>query len=442
MATEGSVKFDEALVKQVMYQLLYGLAHMHKHGFMHRDLKPENLLTTGHPTTGDFTVKLADFGLARELRARPPYTEYVSTRWYRAPEVLLRFTSYSSPIDTFGAGMIMGELLAGQPLAPGTSEVNQMYLLCDLLGTPSQSAWPEGYRQAEKCGFRWPTTSSTGGALSDGKLTTVCPGISPTGLQFLTSLLAFNPAKRPTPAAALGHEWFADLPPDTLGMCDLPTTPSPTPPHAGSGAGGGSAPPSPLPATTPLGSTTRHHPALAAAGAATLTASASTAGLQQPQPLVSPVHRSPAAARGAAGMASAASPGLRGSATVASLPRGGRGGGSLAAAGGVAVSGKARPHADPDIDLQRLTDLHSSASAAEFTAALDALLVDMPSPGKPSEPAPAPAPAAAPAPVAEQPRAAAEGGSGVQGGQGGSPGSGVDLEGSLSIEALLEQLAP
>ena len=122
------------------------------------------------------------------------------------------------------------------------------------------------------------------------------------------------------------------------------------------------------------------------------------------------------------------------------------GGGSLAAAGGVAVSGKARPHVDPDIDLQRLTDLHSSASAAEFTAALDALLVDMPSPGKPSEPAPAPAPApaaaAAPAAVAEQPRAAAEGGSGVQGGQGGSPGSGVDLEGSLSIEALLEQLAP
>ncbi|XP_073947500.1 serine/threonine-protein kinase ICK-like [Choristoneura fumiferana] len=71
--------------RNVLLQVLRGLAHMHRHGFFHRDLKPENLLCSGPEL-----VKIADLGLARELRSRPPYTPYVSTRWYRAPEVLLR----------------------------------------------------------------------------------------------------------------------------------------------------------------------------------------------------------------------------------------------------------------------------------------------------------------------------------------------------------------
>jgi len=70
-----------------MFQLLQGLAYMHAQGFFHRDLKPENILAIKD------LVKLADFGLAREIRARPPFTDYVSTRWYRAPEILLRSTT-------------------------------------------------------------------------------------------------------------------------------------------------------------------------------------------------------------------------------------------------------------------------------------------------------------------------------------------------------------
>ena len=72
---------------------------MHKHGYFHRDMKPENLLVNGPDM-----VKIADFGLAREIRSRPPYTDYVSTRWYRAPEVLLRSTTYSAPIDIWAVG--------------------------------------------------------------------------------------------------------------------------------------------------------------------------------------------------------------------------------------------------------------------------------------------------------------------------------------------------
>ena len=79
---------------------------MHKHGFFHRDLKPENILYCKN--TG--MAKLCDFGLAREIRSRPPYTDYVSTRWYRAPEILLHSTNYNSPVDIFALGCIIAEL--------------------------------------------------------------------------------------------------------------------------------------------------------------------------------------------------------------------------------------------------------------------------------------------------------------------------------------------
>ena len=78
-------------------------------------------------------VKIADFGLAREVRSKPPYTEYVSTRWYRAPEVLLRAQQYSAPIDMFALGAIMAELFTLRPLFPGASEVRSLlYYLCHV----------------------------------------------------------------------------------------------------------------------------------------------------------------------------------------------------------------------------------------------------------------------------------------------------------------------
>ena len=83
-------------------------------------------------------MKIADFGLAREIRSRPPYTDYVSTRWYRAPEVLLRSTNYSSPIDMWAVGCIMAELYTLRPLFPGSSEVDEIFKICAVLGTPSK----------------------------------------------------------------------------------------------------------------------------------------------------------------------------------------------------------------------------------------------------------------------------------------------------------------
>lgn len=84
--------FREDEIRDLMYQVLQGLAHVHKHGYFHRDLKPENLLVTNN------IIKIADFGMARELSSTPPFTDYVSTRWYRAPEVLLQSSSYTPAI--------------------------------------------------------------------------------------------------------------------------------------------------------------------------------------------------------------------------------------------------------------------------------------------------------------------------------------------------------
>merc|ERR1719337_513994 len=142
--------FQESTIRNVMYQTVQALVAMHKHGYFHRDMKPENLLVTGD------VVKLADFGLAREIRARPPFTDYVSTRWYRAPEVLLRSAVYNSPLDLWACGGIMAELYTLRPLFPGSSESDQLYKICSVLGTPSQTSWPEGIKLAAQLGFRWP----------------------------------------------------------------------------------------------------------------------------------------------------------------------------------------------------------------------------------------------------------------------------------------------
>ena len=89
---------------------------MHTHGLFHRDLKPENLLFFNG------NVKVADFGLAKEVMSRPPHTDYVSTRWYRAPEILMHSTDYNTPSDIFAIGCIAAELYTGMPLFPGRNE--------------------------------------------------------------------------------------------------------------------------------------------------------------------------------------------------------------------------------------------------------------------------------------------------------------------------------
>lgn len=171
--------------------LLFGIS-----GFFHRDLKPENLLCMGPEL-----VKIADFGLARETRSRPPYTDYVSTRWYRAPEVLLRSTSYSSSIDIWAVGCIMAEIYTLRPLFPGSSEIDTIFKICQVLGTPKKNDWPEGYQLASAMNFRWPQCVPN-------NLKTLIPNASSDGIQIMRDMLQWDPKKRPTASKALRHPFF------------------------------------------------------------------------------------------------------------------------------------------------------------------------------------------------------------------------------------------
>jgi cyclin-dependent kinase-like len=126
------------LVRVLIYQLCQAIDFCHGNDVIHRDIKPENLLVSN-----DHKLKICDFGFARILsssRGGAPLTDYVATRWYRAPELLLGSTKYGRPVDIWAIGCIMGELVDGQPLFPGESEIDQLYVVQKVLGplTPEQ----------------------------------------------------------------------------------------------------------------------------------------------------------------------------------------------------------------------------------------------------------------------------------------------------------------
>uniref|UniRef100_A0A914DQM9 non-specific serine/threonine protein kinase n=1 Tax=Acrobeloides nanus TaxID=290746 RepID=A0A914DQM9_9BILA len=188
--------FPENVLRNIIYQVLQGLSFMHKNGFFHRDMKPENIMCNGTEL-----VKIADFGLAREIRSRPPFTDYVSTRWYRAPEILLRSTNYNSPIDIWALGCIMAEIYMLRPLFPGTSELDQIFKIVTILGTPPQEEWPEGYRLAAAMNFRFQQTKGI-------PMDTIVNTISSDGMKLMMDMLIWNPEKRPTAASCLKYKYF------------------------------------------------------------------------------------------------------------------------------------------------------------------------------------------------------------------------------------------
>jgi mitogen-activated protein kinase 15 len=119
----------------IIYQCLKCLKYMHSVNLLHRDLKPSNLLLNS-----ECHVKVADFGLARCLDAKagsePILTDYVATRWYRAPEILLGSNKYTKGVDMWSMGCILAELILGKPFFPGTSTLNQLDRVLEITGRP------------------------------------------------------------------------------------------------------------------------------------------------------------------------------------------------------------------------------------------------------------------------------------------------------------------
>lgn len=189
--------FPESAIKRIVLQVVQGLAYIHRNGFFHRDIKPENLLCRG----GASLIKIADFGLTREVDSQPPFTDYVSTRWYRAPELLLHSTRYTSTIDIWALGCIASELYTLRPMFPGRGEVDQIFKISQVLGPPNLNEWPDGERLAALSHIQFPNVVPL-------ELSEVLVGCSSEGLQMIGSMLQWVPSNRPSAQELLYHRFL------------------------------------------------------------------------------------------------------------------------------------------------------------------------------------------------------------------------------------------
>ena len=219
-----SFPFRESEVKGLLLQILRGVAHMHDHWTMHRDLKPSNVLLTASGT-----VKLCDFGLARRFHAgsreeaaevQGPLSPTVVTLWYRAPEILLgggSSAAYDEAVDMWACGCVFAELLKLRPLFPGASEGEQLRLIVELLGRPSERIWPG---VSGLSGFSADSLPNQPYNLLPREF----PSLGKEGLDLLDGLLTFCPRSRLTARDALAHEYFRvrPLPKDVGEMPSFP----------------------------------------------------------------------------------------------------------------------------------------------------------------------------------------------------------------------------
>ncbi|XP_072968151.1 cell division control protein 2 homolog isoform X2 [Typha angustifolia] len=191
---------DSYIIKKFLYQILHGIAYCHSHRVLHRDLKPQNLLIDRCTNA----LKLADFGLARAFGIPVrTFTHEVVTLWYRAPEILLGSRHYSTPVDVWSIGCIFAEMVNQRPLFPGDSEIDELFKIFRVLGTPDEGIWPGVTSLPDfKSAFpKWPPTN----------LATVVPTLEPAGVDLLSKMLCFEPSRRITAQHALEHEYFKDL---------------------------------------------------------------------------------------------------------------------------------------------------------------------------------------------------------------------------------------
>jgi glycogen synthase kinase 3 beta len=187
------------IVKLYMYQLFRSLAYSHTLGICHRDIKPQNLLV--HPISG--VLKLCDFGSAKILVEGGMNVAYICSRYYRAPELIFGASCYTSSIDIWSAGCVMGELLLGQPLFPGESGIDQLVEIIKVLGTPTKEQ-----------------ILTMNPNYTDHKFPSIKPHplskvfrsrTPPEAIDLLSHILQYDPKQRPAASEAMVHPFFDEL---------------------------------------------------------------------------------------------------------------------------------------------------------------------------------------------------------------------------------------
>ncbi|KAJ7733251.1 kinase-like protein [Mycena maculata] len=185
-------------VQYFVYQILRGMKFVHSASVIHRDLKPGNLLVNA-----DCELKICDFGLSRGFENASHLTEYVATRWYRAPEIMLGFREYDTAIDVWSIGCILAELLSSQPLFKGKDYVDQLKKILDVLGSPEETVLQKIASEKARTYVRSLPISKK------RPFAKILPAADLQAIELLTHMLTFDPDQRFTVAEALEHPWLS-----------------------------------------------------------------------------------------------------------------------------------------------------------------------------------------------------------------------------------------
>ncbi|KFV87651.1 Cyclin-dependent kinase-like 2 [Struthio camelus australis] len=189
---------DYSRVRKYLFQIIRGIAFCHSHNVIHRDIKPENILVSQSGV-----VKLCDFGFARALGASgEAYTDYVATRWYRAPELLVGDIKYGKAVDVWAIGCLVTEMLTGEPLFPGDSDIDQLYHITKCLGNLIPRHQELFYKNPLFAGVRLPEVKDI------KPLDRRYPKLSAAALDLAKKCLQIDPDKRPSCAELLQCDFF------------------------------------------------------------------------------------------------------------------------------------------------------------------------------------------------------------------------------------------